>query len=170
MTISQKGRLSLQVSSTLDKPESIGFATYTASDSHLDIIENGTGANKSNMVYSTFLNISASSNIDQGLFDAESSELGGLIAFLKIKVVVITAASTNTADVQVGGGSNAFSTMFANASDALLLKPGGLIALSAAETADGFGVTPATGDLLRFTNLSGSDAASVTLTLIGEES
>lgn len=127
---------------------------------------NGVGANQAGNVFAdqrTTDDTGESLDLAGGLTNA----FGETITFTAIKAIVIRAASTNTLNVVVGaGGVNSLINWVGDASDTIIVRPGGTFALIASD-ADGYGVTAGTGDLLK---VAASATGSVTydIILIGE--
>ena len=126
----------------------------------------GTGANQAGSVFAdqrTTDNTGESLDMAGGLTNA----FGETITFTSIKGLAIRASSANTVDVVIGGAAtNAFASIFGDASDTLIVKPGGL-QLLVDPGATGYAVTPGTGDLLK---IAASATGNVTydIVLIGE--
>lgn len=91
---------------------------------------------------------------------------GQAITFTKIKGIVVAAAASNLDELAIGGGSNAFAAFLGDATDQILLRPGGMLMLVAPDSA-GYAVTASTGDILRVTNLAPDSAADYEIILIG---
>jgi len=127
----------------------------------------GTGSGLADKVFSDqrTLAASATESLDLAggsLFDS----LGAALTFVKVKAILIKAAVGNINDVLVGGAaSNAFAGPFADASDIIGIKPGGVL-LVAAPVA-GWTVTAGTGDLLKIANSAGTTGVTYDITIIG---
>ena len=126
----------------------------------------GTGANQAGAVFAderTTDDTGEDLDLAGGLNDA----FGNALTFTQIKAVVVQAAAANTVNVVVGAsGMNSFIGWVGDASDAIVIKPGGTFALIAPD-ADGYAVTPSTGDILK---VAASAAGNVTysIVIIGE--
>jgi len=69
---------------------------------------------------------SASETID--LDGGVTNSFGTQLDFAEVRLVFISAASTNTAALNVGGAAaNAFSTWLGDASDVVSIRPGGVL-------------------------------------------
>lgn len=88
---------------------------------------------------------------------------GGAISLARIKLIAVYAASGNTNNVVVGGGTNPITTIMGGTTPTTIVKPGGLWLVSAPDAA-GYVVTAATADILRLAN-SGA-GSSVTYDII----
>ena len=123
----------------------------------------GTGASQADLLFSDQRTLSASGTEDLDLAGSLTDPLGATLTFVKIKAIIIKAASGNTNDVEVKPAtSNGFTGPFNDASDTLVIPAGGMIALTA--PVSGWAVTAGTGDLLTITN--GSSGTSVTYDII----
>jgi hypothetical protein len=103
-----------------------------------------------------------SENLD--LAGALSNRFGQTISFSRIKAIVIQNRET-TADrnLLVGGAaSNAFATPFGNASDIVVIPPGGVLVLASNE---GWTVTASTGDILKID--SGANTVIYDIAILG---
>jgi hypothetical protein len=169
MTISQNGKLTVRLSSTLNKTASVGGSIYSIPDETFNtLIGNGTGSNQATMSYASDLSIGVSSTSSLDISGGIVNAFGGAVAFSEVSLLMLAAAETNDADVHIGGNASAFSSMFVDPSDKLVLKPGGLILLSALYGAGAYTVTSGSGDVLDIQNTSGTSAAGVKLYIIGE--
>ena len=111
------------------------------------------------------LGVSAAEDLDLagGLTDA----FGNLLTFSAIKGMIFQAAIGNTNNVVIGGKlTNAFINWVSDATDELILKPGGFFALID-PTAGGYAVTAGTGDILEVTNSGGGTSVTYDVIIIG---
>lgn len=123
----------------------------------------GTAANKADLLFSDQRTLAASATEDLDLAGGLTDPLGATLTFVKIKAIIISAASGNTNDVEVKPATtNGFTGPFNAAADTLIIPAGGSIALIA--PVSGWTVTAGTGDLLTITN--GSSGTSVTYDII----
>ena len=92
--------------------------------------------------------------------------LGDALTFADIVGIYIRADATNQGNLLVGGAAaNAFSAMFGDATDKIILPPGAEFMIT--NPTSGYVVTPGTGDLLKIENADGVNAAGYRITLIG---
>lgn len=120
----------------------------------------GTGDDQLKKVYSDSQAATASVTYDLagGLTDGD----GSAITFTTIKLIVIAAAAANAVNVEVGANaSNDFATIFGNATDKLIIPPGGTLLLMAPD--DGYAVTAGTGDILKVAAASSTAAWDILL-------
>ena len=87
-----------------------------------------------------------------------------------MKGIIVFAAVGNTNNVLVGNsGVNGFINWVSDTTDQLVVKPGGIFLLYD-PTVGGYGVTAATGDLLKITNSGAGTSVTYDIILIGETS
>ncbi|MBF0358861.1 MAG: hypothetical protein HQL70_09655 [Magnetococcales bacterium] len=123
---------------------------------------NGTGANQAN---NAFVDQRTTDDTGEELDFSGSltNEFGETLTATKVKALMITAAAANTIDIEVGGAAaNGLSAFFGDATDQLVIKPGGTIML-VAPNADGYAVTAGTGDLLK---VAAASAGNVTYDIV----
>lgn len=127
----------------------------------------GAGANQASVVYADTRALAASGAESLDLSGALVDAIGAAVVLTKVKGLLIRAAAGNANDVVVGGAAaNAFAAMFGAATDKLKIKPGGFIVL-AAPGADGYAVTPGTGDLLQIANGGAGTPVTYDVVIIG---
>lgn len=121
----------------------------------------GTGAGKADLLYQD-TNSSAVA-VDVDLAGALADAFGTTLAFVRVKGLYVKAADANTANITVGGAtSNGFVTWTGAATDKVVLRPGAaMVLLAGVADATGYAVTAATGDLLRITPVSGTQAYDI---------
>ncbi len=161
---------SIKISATgalTDSPDlgSIGYnLSYTTPNFSF---ANGTSANQANQIWTDTRTITASSSENLDLAGVLANALGTTLTFTRIKAIIINAASGNTNNVLVGGhASAAFSTMFGDATDVLVVRPGGSFCLVAPD-ATAYAVTATTGDLLKIANSGSGTSVTYDIILIG---
>jgi len=128
---------------------------------------NGTGANQANNRFDDTRSVDASSTDSLDLAGGLTNNLGTTLTFTKVKYIRISAASTNGDNLEVGGNAAAFSTIFGDATDKIIIPPGGHFILSNPSAA-GFAVTATTADILDIANADSGAAASYDIVVIGE--
>lgn len=131
-------------------------------------LDDGEGANAIESIWhdQRTLSASASENLDLagGLTDA----YGDAITFNKIKLLLVYAAAGNTNNVLVGGAASAqWVGWVGDATDVVIVRPGGLLLLTAPD-ATGMPVVATTGDLLKVANSAGSTSVTYDIVLLGE--
>lgn len=131
-------------------------------------LTNGTGADQANMIWMDQRTLTASSTEDLDLYGGLTNSFGTTINFTSIKGILIYAAAANTNDVVVGGdGSAAFVNWVSDATDKIVVKPGGLFALINSN-ANGYAVTATTADILQIANSSSGTSVTYDIILLGE--
>jgi hypothetical protein len=144
--------------STVSSPLSIG--------QHYPLTS-GTGANQADKVWSDTRTLAASGTENLDLAGVLVDAFGATLTFVKVKVILVRAATANTNDVLVGGhASAAFVNWVSDATDVIVVKPGGLFLLVAPNAA-GYGVTATTADLLKVTNSSGTTGVTYDIAILG---
>ena len=161
MTIST-ATLKVNLLATLVSALDHGTAEFPARDDTTYNFTNGTGANQANNV---FADTRTTDNTGESLdfSGVLTNAFGATISATKIKALLITASASNTIDVAVGGAaSNQLSSLFGDATDKVLVKPGGMV-LFVAPDANGYAVTAGTGDILK---VAAASAGNVTYDII----
>lgn len=127
----------------------------------------GATANHANRVFTDTRTLAASATENIDLAAVLVDAFGSAITFARVRALIIAAASTNTNNVLVGGAaSNAFINWVSDATDVVVVRPGGLLALVAPDTT-GYAVTAATGDILKITNSAGTTGVTYDIAIIG---
>lgn len=128
---------------------------------------NGTGADKIQAIFSDTRSLTTGANEDLDLAGSLTSALGATITFTKVKALLISSAAANTTNLSVGpAASNGWAAAFGDASDKIVVRPGGMLLLTAPD-ANGLAVTAGTGDLLNIANSAGA-TASYDIIILGE--
>ena len=131
------------------------------------IISSGTGANQADMLWYGQRTLAASTSEDLDLAGSLSDSFGTTLTFARVKAIVIYAASTNGALIQVGGAAaNGFVNWVASATDIINVRAGGTFAMIAPD-ATAYAVTAGTGDLLKIANTDGAASATYDIYIIG---
>jgi hypothetical protein len=156
-----------QIRGTFTGSPDNGDLTYKLeSPVELAYLPSGTTAGKADLIFNDTRTIAASGSEDLDLAGSLAGPFGETLTFVKVKAILVQAASGNTNNVEVGGAaSNAFVGPFKDSSDIVAIPPGGA-ALFAAPT-NGWTVTAGTGDLLKVANSAGSTGVTYTITIIG---
>lgn len=114
------------------------------------------------------LSASATENLDMA--GSLTNAIGSTVTFARIFAILIYASPGNTNDVVVGGAaSNAFATPFADSTDKIVLRPGGILLLTAPDST-GYVVTAGTGDILLMANSAGGTSVTYDIILLGATS
>src|ERR1700752_1279019 len=127
----------------------------------------GTGAGQADKIFADTRTIAASSNDDLDLNGVLVDALGATINFLRVKALIVRASATNANTLIMGGGaSNPVTTILGGTTPTLTIRPGGVLALIATE-ATAYVITPATADILRFTNGGAGSSVTYDVVIIG---
>ena len=161
------GGIKLSVVGTYTGSVDIGSVTQNLGYDATYTLTNGTGADQANMVFSDTRTLTASSSENLDLAGGLTDVFGTTITFTKIKGIIVKAAAANTNNVLVGGAASAqFVNWVSDATDVLVIRPGGMVALVAPD-ATAYAVTATTADLLKIANSAGSTSVSYDIILIG---
>jgi hypothetical protein len=130
-------------------------------------LANGTGANQADLRFADRRTLAASASESLDLAGSLVDALGTTLTFARVKALLVEASSANTNNVVLGGAaSNAFVNWVSDATDKVVIRPGGLLLL-VAPGATGYAVTAATGDLLQVANSGGTTGVTYDITIIG---
>lgn len=163
------GRALVQLSAELTSALDLSTPTSKLDKNVQFTISDGAGANQSNRVWHDQRTLSASATENLDLAGSLTDPFGATITFARIKFVLVQAASANTNDVQVSRGATNGVPLFLAASDAIIVRPGGLF-FWAAPDATGVVVTAGTGDILTVTNSAGGSSVTYDIVVIGAAS
>lgn len=164
-TLSAKIRVLLQA--TLEDTK--GLATVPANLNRADLIDfaSGVGLNQANRIYTAAVNIAAAGTLELDLAGVLTDVFGAVITFARIKAIYVQAAVANVNNVVVGGAAaTPFIGPFADATDKIHARPGGMILLVAPD-ATGWPVGAGASDKLLFENSGGGTAVDFNLVIVG---
>jgi len=132
-------------------------------------LTSGTAAGAADLLFTDTRTVAASSDDDLDLAGGLTDSFGTSLTFVKVKALVVTAASGNTNNVILGGdATSTFLTWVESEADAVVLRPGATLALFAGEAdATGYAVTATTGDLLRISNSGAGSSVTYSIVIIG---
>lgn len=133
------------------------------------LLHNGTGAGQADLMFTDTRSLAASATEDLDLAGSLTDAVGTTLTFARIKAIYIEASASNTNNVVVGGAAtNQFIGWVSDATDKIVLRPGGRIMLTTgAADSVGYLVTAGTGDLLRVGNSAAGTAVSYSIVLLG---
>lgn len=167
MAVTLSGVINLNTKIDLVSTGDVGDAVLPISYGLSFPITNGTGANQANEMFTDTRQLAASGTEDLDLADGLTDAFGNTLTFTKVKALIVQAAAGNTNNVIVGGAAaNGFTTIFDDATDQIVVRPGGAFALIAPD-ATAYAVTEGTGDLLTITNSAGGTTVDYTIVIIG---
>lgn len=147
--------------------DALDLATVTDA---LDVLKridlaSGTGANQGNILFHDQRTINASSADDLDLTAVLTNAFGDALTFARVKALLIYSDPDNEGTLEVGADAAAVSTLFGDASDAVVVRPGGLLLLAAPD-ATAYAVTATSADIIQVTNTDDA-AATYDVVIIG---
>lgn len=154
--MSLTGKIRLNVEATDSRTADLETATSPTSLSATWAITSGTGLNQANIVWSDERTLTTGANEDLDVSGGLTG-LFGAVPFVKIKGVIFVANAANTTSLTVSRPAANGVPLFAAASDAVVLTPGGFFVL-VDPSAAGIAVTAGTGDLINVLNGAGASA------------
>lgn len=158
----------LQVKLTATETRALDLVTANAPLSFLHRIElaTGTAADQADLVFQDTRTIAASSNENLDLQGSLTTPLGTAFTPAKVKLVCITASTGNTNNVVVTRPASNGVPLFAAASDAISVRPGGVF-LWACSDNTAVAVTADTGDLINVSNSGAGTTVTYNVLIIG---
>lgn len=157
--------LTLKLVATLTASGDLGTPTYPIDNTTRFNWGSGTGADQADKLWSDTNTLAASGTTDVDLAGPLADGLGGTITFVKLKALIVKANPANTNNVVVSRPAANGVPLFAAASDAIPVLPGGLFAW--VSPGAGITVTTGTGDLITLTNSAGATGVIYDLIVIG---
>ena len=129
-------------------------------------LSSGTGSGAADLLFADTRTLAASATENLDMAGSLADPFGTTLTFVTVKVVKVCAASANTNNVVVGGaGSNTLLGIFSDASDKIVVKPGGCFVWVAPGT--GAAVTASTGDILLMANSSSGTSVTYSIWIVG---
>jgi hypothetical protein len=125
----------------------------------------GTATGRADLVWGDQRTLSASATEDLDLAGSLTGLLGGTLTIVKLKAIMVKAASGNTNNVRIIRPAANGVPLFAAASDEIAVQPGGTFLWVAPGA--GITVTAGTGDLLTFTNSAGGTSVVYDVVFVG---
>lgn len=161
--------ITAQVNGVYAGPATLNAApSYAFNQRSLTRLVPGVAVGQADKVYSATLTISASGSANIDLAGALTDPFGAALTFVKVKAIYIRAAVANTNSVVVGGAaSDAFLGPFADATDKVGVKPGGVFLMV---NPAGWPVTAATADLLQVANSGSGTSVTYDVIIVGTSS
>lgn len=130
-------------------------------------LASGTGADQADQLWTDTRTLTASSTEDLDLAGSLVNALGATVTFARVRALYVEAAVGNANNVLVGGASsNGFINWVADATDKVVVRPGGFLLL-ANRDATGYAVTASTGDLLRIGNGGSGTSVTYNIAIVG---
>lgn len=166
MAVTNIGAVKVTVKSTMVNAGTLSTATAPLDYTVSYALANGTAANQANHFFSAAYTGASTSGNSHDLAGGLTNAFGATITFTAVKTIVVKASADNSGNVIIGGAaSNAFASMFGDATDTVVLKPGGILVLHDPSAA-GYAVTVGTDDILKIAASTGT--VDYDLILIGE--
>jgi hypothetical protein len=128
-------------------------------------LTSGTGAQQADLIFTDTRTVSASGTDALDLAGSLTGSFGATLTIVKLKLMLVRAASGNTNNVRVNRPASNGVPLFLAASDGIDVLPGGLFCWCAPGA--GVTVTASTGDLLNIDNSSSGTSVSYDVVLIG---
>lgn len=167
MATTLKTNLLVQLDAIYRNVLDIGTPTDTFQKRSKIELTNGTGATAADLMFHDQRTLAASATEDLDLAGGLTNPLtGASMTFAEIRLLLITASSSNTNNVNVQRATANGVPLFLAALDGVAVSPGGLFLFGG--PADGkVAVTAGTGDLLTITNSAGSTSVVYDIVIIG---
>lgn len=144
----------------------LGSVTFSFNEKVRQNFIPGTTTGKADKLFSDTRTLAASATENLDLAGVLTDPFGATATFVKVKAIYIKAAAGNTNNVVVGGaGSNTFAGPFSDATDKVVIPPGGTVLLI--HPGAGWTVTAATGDILLVANSGAGTGVTYDVVLIG---
>jgi hypothetical protein len=135
-----------------------------------DNLTNGTGtADVASKIYHDIRTLAHSSNEEFDLAGVLEDAFGDVLTFTIVRgLFIINKELSSAAPVlEVGGATNAFSSIFGSATDKVKVAGAGMIAFWN-PTVAGYAVTASTADIIKVANTHGADSCTYQIVIIGE--
>lgn len=147
--------------------KSIGSADIKSVSSFTETVQisNGSGANQANLLYQEETQLADAANVERDLNDGSLTDaFGDAVAMTILRALYIKNSSAD-ASLLIGGSAATQLGLFADGSDILKLRPGGMLLVTAPD-ATGVAVT-GSGDLKLTHDGTGSDPLTFELIALG---
>jgi len=160
-------RLMLELAANLSAPLDLGSVSAPLDYRKQISLANGTGDGKADLVFHDRRTIAASSTDSLDLAGSLTDPLGATLTCATVKGLLVAASPSNTNTVVVGGAaSNTWATWVGDATDKVIVRPGGVLVLFASD-ATGYAVTASTGDILEIANGGGGTSVTYDIVIVG---
>jgi len=160
-------KIALKVVAALTGSLDLGGVRAPLEVSQVIDLDDGTSSGQADKIWSDRRTISASSSENIDLAGALTDALGAALTFARVKALIIKASSANVNNVVVGGhGSAAWATWVSDATDKVVVRPGGFLAFAAPD-GTAYAVTATTADMLTVANSSSGSSVTYDIVIIG---
>ncbi|WP_068925032.1 hypothetical protein [Planobispora rosea] len=162
-------RALLQLTADLTSPLDLVTGSAPLSFARQVNFSDGAGLNAANRIWSDERTLAASATENLDFAGSLTDAFGATITLARVKALIVAASSANSNNVVVGGGSNPFTNWVSGTTPAVIVRPGGLLALVAPD-ATGYAVTAGTGDQLQMANSGAGSSVTYQIVVIGAAS
>jgi len=160
-------QMNFSLLSTLTNALDLGTAQLALAFNHPFSWASGTAINQADMIFADQRTLAASATEDLDVAGVLTNMLTGVaMTFARIKALGVYAAIANTNNVNVTRPASNGVPLFIAAGDGVAVRPGGMLVMIAPDVT-GYLVTAATGDLITFTNSSGTTGVTYDVVIIG---
>lgn len=164
MTLTSSIRLAL--ASSLVGSNDFATPSYTLNYTKTTGLANGTGSGQADLIFADQRTVEASANEDLDLAGVLLDPFGRVLTFVKIKSLLIFAATANTNNVVVKpAAATGWLGPFGDVSDTITVKPGGTFWVSAPGA--GWAVGAAATDLLNIANSGAGTGVTYDIIVLG---
>lgn len=161
MSVTTRGNLNLKATQV-----KVGDHAQGSFPAELGVVLNmddGTAANQSDLVFSDERTTAGNDDLD--LAGVLTDFYGSTLTFARVKCILIKADSGNGVNLHVGGATSAVG-IFADATDELVVRPGGA-AMVFAPDATAYAIGAGTTDVLRVAPSDGATSVTYDIMVIG---
>lgn len=161
-------RLSVAVTADQTSAQDLTTASAPVSWARQVALATGTSAGQADLIFTDTRTLAASATEDLDLAGSLTGAFGATLTFVKIKAIAISAAAGNTNNVVVGAASATQWATLLNSTGTVTLRPGStFMAFTGVADSTGWGVTAATGDLLKVANSGAGTGVTYDIVVIG---
>ena len=145
--MSLSSTLKVSISSTQTEDLDLSTPSDGLNDNNSTSLADGTGADQANKQWHDSRSLSSGASEDLDMSGTLEDAFGGSVIFSAIKAISIRNTSTDSTLI-VGGATAAITSLFADTTDKLIVRPGGRVYFEAPDV-DGYAVTAGSADDLK---------------------
>jgi hypothetical protein len=161
-----KTQIAISIAALETAASDLGSPSFTLRPADDVVLNDGTGVNQAQKIFSDTRTIAASANDDLDLAGSLTNAFGQVISFTAIKAVYIKASTANVNNLVVGGApTNTFVGRFGAATHTIALRPGDRDLQVTPGT--GWAVVAGTGDILRIANGGAGSTVDYDIIIVG---
>lgn len=163
-------RVSVKVDARFTQLLSLAETAVPLLKDYAAVLQSGVAAGQADKLFHAQRTLGASATEDLNLNGAAFTDaFGAALAFVKVKGLIVAAAVGNTNNVLVGGAaSNGFISWVGSATDKVVVRPGGVMALFAGQAdPTGYAAVAATANLLRIGNSGAVSSVTYDIVVLG---